>query len=286
MVNSIAANENTVFAGTSSAAGSGSLYVSTDNGVNWSPISLGNSGVFSVAVNGNTIFAGAYSQGVYISTDNSLNWNQSSLNNLYVISITVSGSNIFAGTNSNGLFRSSNNGANWVQSLLTPQKVNSLTAGGSSIIAGTNTGVYISHDYGISWTQRNEGMGDAFVNAVFIFNNYILAVTNRVYRRLLSEVIGIGLISNVIPSQYLLSQNYPSPFNPQTVINFSIPKADYSSIKIYDIKGALKQSYEYGYLKAGEYSTEFEGTKLSSGVYFYEFQSGNFVQTKKMILLK
>lgn len=96
------------------------------------------------------------------------------------------------GTNSNGLFHSSNNGANWVQSSLTTQKVSSLTAGGSSIIAGTNTGVYISNDYGISWTQRNEGMGDAFVNAVFIFNNYILAGTNRVYSRLLSEVIGIG----------------------------------------------------------------------------------------------
>jgi len=67
----------------------------------------------------------------------------------------------------------------------------------------------------------------------------------------------------------MLSQNYPNLFNPITIINFSIPKADFSGIKIYDVKGALKQSFEYGYLKAGEYRTEFDGTKLSSGVYFY-----------------
>jgi hypothetical protein len=83
-----------------------------------------------------------------------------------------------------------------------------------------------------------------------------------------------------------LSQNYPNPFNPSTKINFSIQNAGLVTLKIYNILGqevATLVNYE---LKAGTYSAVFDASRLSSGVYFYTIHAGNFVQAKKMMLLK
>ena len=88
------------------------------------------------------------------------------------------------------------------------------------------------------------------------------------------------------PTTYTLSQNYPNPFNPSTKINFSIQKAGLVTLKIYNILGqevATLVNYE---LKPGTYSSVFDASRLSSGVYFYTIHAGDFVQAKKMMLLK
>jgi hypothetical protein len=96
---------------------------------------------------------------------------------------------------------------------------------------------------------------------------------------------GIGNNSE-IPSSYSLSQNYPNPFNPTTNIRFSIPKDGNVSLKIYDMTGAVAQTYVDGYLKAGVYNAEVDASNLSSGVYFYTMKTADFMQTRKMILVK
>jgi hypothetical protein len=88
------------------------------------------------------------------------------------------------------------------------------------------------------------------------------------------------------PDKYSLSQNYPNPFNPVTKINFSIPKNGFVTIKIYDILGKEVDVLVNKEYSAGVYSIDYDGSKLSSGVYFYKLCSGNFIETKKMMLVK
>ncbi|MCX6164401.1 MAG: Omp28-related outer membrane protein [Ignavibacteriae bacterium] len=88
------------------------------------------------------------------------------------------------------------------------------------------------------------------------------------------------------PLKYNLEQNYPNPFNPVTNIHFSIPKDGYVSLKFYNILGTEVATYADGFMKAGTYNAEFDGSKLSSGIYFYKLTAGEFSSTKKMILTK
>ena len=88
------------------------------------------------------------------------------------------------------------------------------------------------------------------------------------------------------PNTYSLSQNYPNPFNPSTTIKWQIPVTGIVTIKIYDVLGNEIATVVNEEKPAGEYEIEFNGNQLSSGVYFYQIKSRNFIQTKKMILLK
>ena len=91
-----------------------------------------------------------------------------------------------------------------------------------------------------------------------------------------------------LPEGFALSQNYPNPFNPSTKINFSIPKNSQVTLKIYNISGKEVATVINDRRDAGVYEISFDGSKygLASGVYFYKLQSGDFIQTKKMILTK
>jgi len=99
-------------------------------------------------------------------------------------------------------------------------------------------------------------------------------------------VVGISNISSVIPDKYSLSQNYPNPFNPVTKISFSIPSTQYSILKVYDALGKELQMLVNERLNAGVYEAEFNGNNFASGVYFYKLEAGDFVETKRMILIK
>ena len=85
---------------------------------------------------------------------------------------------------------------------------------------------------------------------------------------------------------YKLSQNYPNPFNPSTTINYTIPKSGLVSMKVFDISGREVATLINEVKSAGTYDFKFNASNLSSGVYFYRLQSGNFIETKKMFLLK
>ena len=89
-----------------------------------------------------------------------------------------------------------------------------------------------------------------------------------------------------IPSSYALSQNYPNPFNPSTTINFSIPANRFVSLKIYDIIGREIATLVNQNLSPGYYTVRWNASGYSSGVYFYQLRSGNFTQTKKLLLQK
>jgi hypothetical protein len=88
------------------------------------------------------------------------------------------------------------------------------------------------------------------------------------------------------PTSYSLAQNYPNPFNPVTKIDFAIPKNGLVTIKIYNILGKEVDVLVSKEFSAGAYSVDFDASKLSSGIYFYKLISGNYSETKKMMLVK
>ncbi len=100
-------------------------------------------------------------------------------------------------------------------------------------------------------------------------------------------ITGVHNISNSqLPDRYSLAQNYPNPFNPTTKIKFALPKAGLVSLKVYDMLGREVQSLVNQQLNAGEFIADFDGANLSSDTYFYRLQVGDFVEIKKMVLLK
>jgi hypothetical protein len=97
----------------------------------------------------------------------------------------------------------------------------------------------------------------------------------------------VELSDNSIPSEFTLEQNYPNPFNPSTKISWQSPVGSWQTIKLYDIMGREIETIIDGYFEAGYHSTLYNvNSSLSSGVYFYRLQAGNFTQTKKMILMR
>ena len=90
----------------------------------------------------------------------------------------------------------------------------------------------------------------------------------------------------VVPKEINLLQNYPNPFNPVTEIRFTLPEAAKVTLKVYNIIGQEVASLINGIEEAGFHSVKFGGSSLPSGTYIYRLQTGGFVQTKKMLLLK
>ncbi|HEY5123329.1 MAG TPA: T9SS type A sorting domain-containing protein [Ignavibacteria bacterium] len=173
-VNAFAHLGANIFAGTDVTG----VFISSNNGENWTQTSLNNKYVRSFAVDGNNInniFAGTEPDGVYLSTDNGTTWNQTALNSGAVYAIAVLGSNIFAGNGNSGIYLSTNNGANWSQTSLNNVLVYSLATLGNNIFAATYTGVYISTNNGTSWT--NTGLNTQFARSLAVSGTDIFAGT-------------------------------------------------------------------------------------------------------------
>ena len=117
--------------------------------------------------------------------------------------------------------------------------------------------------------------------------NEIHEENNKGYNILgIYSVTGVEDENNILPEEYVLYQSYPNPFNPSTTIKYSIPNSDKVSIKVYDILGRDVSTLVNEYKTAGTYSIEFNASRFASGIYFYQIHSGNFVETKKMVLIK
>ncbi len=130
--------------------------------------------------------------------------------------------------------------------------------------------------------------GDRFseVNGVlyFSFSNYKLVPRKNDD---FTGYIPVGVNDEInVPIEYSLEQNYPNPFNPATTISYSIPNAGNVSLRIFNVLGQEVRSLINEYQNAGTYRVSFDASSLTSGVYFYSLTSDNFVQVKKMLLVK
>jgi hypothetical protein len=126
--------------------------------------------------------------------------------------------------------------------------------------------------------------------------NWVLSVQNTTGQpegrllgwgiRINNTVTGVQPVSGIIPEKFLLEQNYPNPFNPVTTIQFSVPKESNVKLRVYDMLGKEVMLLVNEKLIAGNYKINFEGSKLSSGTYFYRMEAEGYNEVKKMILVK
>jgi len=123
----------------------------------------------------------------------------------------------------------------------------------------------------------------------------MLSATEGMAGELLDEAYRqLGVEKSIsLPKTYSLSQNSPNPFNPATTISYSLPEGNpvHVSIRIYDLRGRLLRTLVDCVKEAGSYSIFWDGRdekgrRLSSGIYFYRMKAGDFVQTRKMVILK
>ncbi|MBN8571377.1 MAG: T9SS type A sorting domain-containing protein [Ignavibacteria bacterium] len=167
-----------------------------------------------------------------------------------------------------------------------------MAVSGNVIFACTEKdGIFINQDLGQTWRNINYNLGlRSSVSRLFVSGNdlYGATYTNSVIKAPISNLVGTNSISTEVPDKFTLGQNYPNPFNPNTVINYNLPVAGFISLKVYDILGNEVATLVNTRQNAGSYSEEFDAGyfKLSSGVYFYKLQSGEFSETKRMVLVK
>lgn len=102
----------------------------------------------------------------------------------------------------------------------------------------------------------------------------------------LGGVTSIDYPDNGVPQEYQLSQNYPNPFNPSTTIEFSVPNQSNVKVVVYDALGNQLDIIYDGLTEAGTYKVMWEASNYASGIYFYRMETDNFVQVKKMLLMK
>lgn len=238
----------------------------------------------SISADGNTAIIGGYEDNasagaVWVFVRNGITWTQQgdklvgtgatgSASQGFSISLSDDGNTAVIGGIDDNAFA----GATWVfvrNDTVWSQSGNKLI--GSDAVGNANQGgaVAISSDGN---TLIVGGIADnANLGAAWIF----IPGTNSVQQT-----------SNETPSNFLLEQNYPNPFNPSTVIRYQLPISGDVTLKVYDLLGNEVATLVNEYLPTGSYEVEFNASDLSNGIYFYKLQSGSFVETKKMILLK
>jgi photosystem II stability/assembly factor-like uncharacterized protein len=275
----------------------GRISLSPDNGKSWKEIWKADTAIYAVAKIGNYLFAGGL-HGVFRSSNTGSSWsgfNKGLPSGISISSFKTAGENLFL-SSSRGIYMSSDFGDNWI-SLNDGLPVD--TAGYNIIhlltfngllYTGTKNGVYFSANLGESWVQRNNGLsGDALsINSITVHGSDLVAASKEgLWERKLTDINSVeNNITINYPAEYRLSQNYPNPFNPSTLINFTIPQRSFVSIKVYDALGREVNTLFSEEKPAGVYEVNFNGSGFSSGVYFYQLRAGNYILTKKMLLIK
>lgn len=195
-----------------------------------------------------------YTGAIRKTTDGGLSWwNVSIGSNTYYSVYAINIDTVLACGYNGVLVRSNNSGSNWNFQL--------------------PIGGYESNLFSIKLLNQNTGYA--------IGNSRLLKTTTG------GEVIGITMISTLIPLNNSLFQNYPNPFNPKTIIKFEIKTSADVKLTVLDILGRELLVITDRKLNAGTYESEFDGEDLSSGIYFYRLiVNGILIETKKMLLVK
>jgi hypothetical protein len=172
---------------------------------------------------------------------------------------------------------------------LTDTSIVALALHGTTILAGTDSGgVFVSTNNGGSWSPFNDGLPRLSMSSLAISDTYIYAgVVGGLWRRPLSETAtSVPGPASVVPGRFALEQNYPNPFNPTTMIRYALPGRAHVALTVYNTLGQCIASLVNETEEAGNHVVRFEGSGLASGVYFYRLRAGDFVETKRLLLIK
>ncbi len=251
---------------------------------------------FVLALPSGTGFAlGALTSEYYTVTANGgTNWlgilNTTGGYHLYSGSI-LSGQNICVCVGNNGRIRRTTDwGLTWV--LPVSNTTNNLN---SIFFINTNTGwlcgqnglIESSTNGGLNWSQQSSSTTNYLRALSFINSSTGWAVGENGIVLNIGLPVGIKQTNPELPQKFNIYQNYPNPFNPTTRINYEIPIDSKVKLVVYDILGReVMKLVNNEFKKMGRYAVDFDGTNLASGVYFYRIEAGDFVQSRKMVLIK
>ena len=284
-------------------------YKTTDYGNSWDSIEIINafwvsyvyfcSPEFGWSINIPGVIGGS---NLYKTTDSGQSWNSSFFTSRGIYSIffidTLYGwvSSVFQlGVYST--IRTTNGGLNWssvfpgtgvlINSLYFTNRNKGWGAGDNSIIQATTDG-------GVNWFSQIIAQQGINYNSVYFIDSltgWVTGDNGTILKTTTGGVLtGITNTSTEIPDIFILLQNYPNPFNPVTNLGFGISSAagglGFVSLRVYDIKGKEVVTLVNENKQPGYYNVQFDGSKLSSGVYFYRLETKGFVQTKRMMLIK
>lgn len=284
-VYSVAFKENNIFIGTY-----GGVYRSTNGGYNWFQTSMVGYRIYCLLLTGNKLFATLQNHEIQYTTNNGINWIWAGggLIGRDIWSLTNNDNIMFAGTDI-GVFCSTNFGLNWYSTSNGISTTYSLAANGKYIFAGANNGFFVSLNNGANWIKKNDGFDSVYpIKSLMLKNSYIYAATygNGIWKRSLSEIIGIKNNSSNFPDKCILFQNYPNPFNPSTNIKYQVKDSRLVTLKVFDVLGKEIATMVDEKQSPGTYEVSYDATSLTSGVYYYTLTSGDFKETKKMLLIK
>jgi len=291
-----------------------SLWKTTNGGTNWD-----STGLF-LAQNGTEtgfnnsmiyeppyIWFGTNNTRIYYSTNNGTNWAAQLTTgelNSYAIWFHphyIINSGLFGGTT---FWQTSNNGVNW-------SSLNSLGSGNFGGITSvaiitdifsqfiwyvrSNNIIYYTLNGGINWIAEytNPTTTTQYRHISFAYQGraiWVVGTLGKISKH--TPLMDIKKLGSEVPLNFTLHQNYPNPFNPRTKIKFDIKKsvagsqASVVTLKVFDILGKEISSLVNEQLQPGIYEVEWNASNYTSGVYFYRLSSGNFIETKKMLLIK
>ncbi len=210
---------------------------------------------------------------------------------IYFLNENIGFSWVLDGNNSSKYFKSIDGGLTW-------NEVYSMTDSyrrTKFVFTNSNTGYHIAGqgiilqttNQGDNWTQLK--ISDKEINEIDFLNEntgYIVGNDGFIKKTTNGGLIAIENISASIPENFILEQNYPNPFNPITKIKYSLFSSGNVKMTVYTILGKKVSELINEKQNAGSYEVEFNGNYLPSGIYFYELKAGEFIGTRKMVLLK
>ena len=292
-------NSNTGFIQGDPVGARWSLWKTTDAGATWD-----SAGMFlpqagaeagwnnSASLRGNHIWFGTNNTRVYHSTDFGSTWTSGpttgSLNtySLHFSSPTVG---IGGGT---AIVKTTDGGVTYGAPVTVPGAGNILgvEGKGDDFWCGRGAVIYRSTDGGATWALEHTAAGTVqamdFYDDGGCLRGWAVGATGSI-AMIDGTVSGIGNGNfSELPASFKLNQNYPNPFNPSTTISFEMPKSGVVELKVFDMLGREVASLVNGFRQAGTYRVDFNAIGLASGVYVYRIKAGDFVESKKMTLLK
>jgi hypothetical protein len=248
------------------------------------------SALSSAHIAGGTTILGGYVNCIYVDPTNADN-----------VIVVYSNYNVLS------LFNSTNGGNSWVNISGNLEQnfngtgngpsvrwIDAITTGGTTTYyAATSTGLYSTSNLNGNstiWAQEGPStIGNVVCPMVAARSSDGLVVVATHGAGVFSAnqtVVGVESNPVSIPNSFSLSQNYPNPFNPSTKINFSLPSPNNVKITLYDMAGKKVAEILNQELAGGSHTVNFNAANLASGTYIYRIQAGNFVEAKKMVLLK
>jgi len=287
---SLAVRDINIFVGTDQAG----IWRSTNSGSSWAQINSGLTNLFikAIAVDDSNVYCGT-NEGLFISSDNGENWaiaGPGISQTIGIETIKIINNYIYVGA-IYGIYLSTNRGANWSYKGFGNDIVECIEGYGDVVFAGTpdpwDGGIFVSTNKGGTWQEFNSGLPYLGTFALAIVDTTIFAgIWGHSAWKTSNIVTDVPDPGNIIPTDYVLSQNFPNPFNPTTKIEYKIPELSFVILKIYDVLGKEVGTLVNEEKSIGKYNVEFNATNLPSGIYFYRLQAGSFVETKKMVLLR